>query len=109
MSTLNIDASRYLSTALKDRGFVISASNANGVANGFFRLKHASDTSQLIPYKLKLDNGNMTVTLPNDSTNLKFSSTGQTCLSPTFRTVVDQNRKPGNYSDVLTFTIVTKS
>jgi hypothetical protein len=100
---------KYDGAALKDQNFVINASNLNGTANGFYRLKHADDTSQLIPYKLKLDNGNTTVTLPNNGTDLKFSSTGQTCLSPTFRTVVDRNQKPGDYSDVLTFTVVTKS
>ncbi|WP_124475618.1 hypothetical protein [Burkholderia cepacia] len=100
----------YTGTEVRDKKFVINASNANGVASNRYRLKNLKDATQLVPYSLTLNSGTSTVLLPNASNaDVSFDSSGKTCFVPTFKATVDSSVKDGDYSDVLTFTVVTKS
>ncbi|MGT0249212.1 hypothetical protein [Burkholderia pyrrocinia] len=100
----------YTGTAVSGRTFVVNASNANGVVNNRYLLKNLTDASQKVPYSVTLNSGTGAVTLPNrDNTGISFSTSGKTCFVPTFKTSVGNLVKEGNYSDVLTFTVVTKS
>lgn len=100
----------YSGAAVSGKQFVINAGSANGVVNNRYRLKNLKDATQLIPYSLTLDSGASNVSLPNASNKaLSLNSSGRTCFVPTFKTTVDPNVKSGDYSDVLTFTVVTKS
>jgi len=89
--------------------FLISASNSFGVHNSRYRLRHTSDPTQLVPYTLTLDSGGTRIQLPGNSTALSFDTNGRTCFVPTFTTEVEKTVKEGDYSDVLTFTVTTKS
>ncbi|WDR86015.1 hypothetical protein [Burkholderia ambifaria] len=100
----------YTGTAVSGKKFVINASNENGVVNGRYRLKHVSDASQTVPYNVKLDSGASTLSLPNTgSATVPLSTSGKTCFVPTFTATVGERAKNGDYSDVLTFTVITKS
>lgn len=100
----------YSGAAVSGKNYIINASNANGVVNGSYLLKHLTDTSKTVPYSVKLDSGTSTVSLPNVSnTAVPLSSSGKTCFVPTFTTTVDKLTKAGDYNDVLTFMVVTKS
>ncbi|WP_321869284.1 hypothetical protein [Burkholderia ubonensis] len=100
----------YTGTAVSGKSFVINASNVNGVASNAYRLRNLKDTSQLVPYGVILDSGTSVISLPNASNAaLQLNSSGKTCFVPTFWTSVGSNVKEGDYSDVLTFTVVTKS
>lgn len=101
---------KYSDAIVANKSFIITATNENGVVNQQYQLNNLSDGSQVIPYKLLLDNGNQQVTLPNGSqTSLTLSKGGQTCFVPTFTTYAPKSIKKGDYSDVLTFNIVTKT
>ncbi|RQZ34672.1 hypothetical protein DIE16_21640 [Burkholderia sp. Bp9090] len=100
----------YSGAAVSGKQFVINAGSANGVVNNRYRLKNLKDATQLIPYSLTLDSGTSNVSLPNASNKaLSLNSSGRTCFVPTFKTTVDPSVKSGDYSDVLTFTVITKS
>ena len=100
----------YSGTAVSGKQFIINAGSANGVVSNLYRLKNLKDASQLIPYSVTLDSGTSNVVLPNANKKaLSFNSSGKTCFVPTFKTTVDPNIKSGDYSDVLAFTVVTKS
>ncbi|WP_321852132.1 hypothetical protein [Burkholderia diffusa] len=100
----------YLGAAVSGRQFIVTASNSNGIAQNRYRLKHVSDASQLVPYTISLDAGKSILNLPNTgNVALSLDSSGRTCFVPTFKTSVDRLLKEGDYSDVLTFTVVTKS
>ncbi len=100
----------YLGAAVSGKQFIINADSANGVAGSRYRLKNLKDASQLVPYNVTLDSGTSNVSLPNASNkSLPLNSSGRTCFVPTFKTTVDSTVKDGDYSDVLTFTVVTKS
>ncbi|WP_321959001.1 hypothetical protein [Burkholderia cenocepacia] len=89
---------------------VIDASNVNGIASNRYRLKNVKDASQLVPYKVTLDSGTSTLSLPNSTgTALYLNGSGRTCFVPKFNLTVGENVAEGDYSDVLTFTVVTKS
>ncbi|KVU49256.1 hypothetical protein DF046_16935 [Burkholderia cepacia] len=95
---------------MSGKQFIINAGNANGIAGNQYSLKNLNDATQLVPYSVKLDSGSSTVSLPNASkVALTLNSAGKTCFVPTFRTTVGAAVKAGDYSDVLTFTVVTKS
>ncbi|WP_414442789.1 hypothetical protein [Burkholderia sp. 22PA0106] len=98
----------YSGPSVKGKRFIIDASNANGVVGNRYRLKNMSDASQFIPYDVALL-GSSAFSLPN-ATNvaLTMSDSGKTCFVPTFKTTVDSKVKEGDYSDVLTFTVVTQ-
>ncbi|MFG1175779.1 hypothetical protein AAFN90_19710 [Erwiniaceae bacterium CAU 1747] len=50
------------------------------------------------------------LTLPNKvNKSLPLEAGGQTCFMPMFKTFAPKDIKKGDYSDVLTFNIVTKS
>lgn len=87
----------------------ISASNVNAVVNNRYTLKHVSDASQSVPYRLTLDSGSTRIQLPGNDAALSFDESGRTCFVPTFTTEVGKTVKEGDYSDVLTFTVTTKS
>ncbi|WP_159085740.1 hypothetical protein [Burkholderia sp. MSMB0856] len=100
----------YVGAAVSGRQFIVTASNSNGIAQNRYRLKHVNDASQLVPYTISLDAGTSILNLPNTgNVALSLDSSGRTCFVPTFKTSVDRLLKEGDYSDVLTFTVVTKS
>ncbi|WP_141715385.1 hypothetical protein [Burkholderia ubonensis] len=100
----------YTGTAVSEKSFIINASNFNGIASNMYRLRNLNDSSQLVPYGVTLDSGSSTVSLPNMSNAaLSLASSGNTCFVPTFKASVGSSVKEGDYSDVLTFTVVTKS
>ncbi|MDR0240942.1 MAG: hypothetical protein LBJ65_04975 [Burkholderia sp.] len=99
----------YSGPAVKDKKFVINASNANGFVDKNYRLNNLDDASKFVPYSIALNSGASTLSLPNSAdTALPLDSSGKTCFVPTFKTTVDAQAKDGDYSDVLTFTVVTK-
>jgi len=92
------------------RNFVINASSANGISGNRYLLRNASKPSQTVPYDLTLDSGSATFRLPNTSASpVRLNNGARTCFVPTFRTSVDATVDAGDYSDVLSFTVVTKS
>ncbi|WP_414451223.1 hypothetical protein AB4851_20325 [Burkholderia sp. 22PA0099] len=98
----------YSGASVKGRRFIVNASNANGVVGNRYRLKNMSDASQYVPYDLALS-GATSFPLPNSSdVALTMDPSGKTCFVPTFKTTVDNKVKDGDYSDVLTFTVVTQ-
>ncbi|EML1602281.1 hypothetical protein RVY52_007106 [Burkholderia cenocepacia] len=100
----------YTGTAVSGKSFIINASNVNGIASNTYRLRNLNDASQLVPYSVTLDSGSSTVSLPNMSNAaLSLDSSGKTCFMPTFKASVGSSVKGGDYSDVLTFTVVNKS
>lgn len=92
------------------RNFVIDATNANGVSGNRYLLKNISKPEQAVPYSVTLDSGSATFTVPNRSNSpVTLNNGNRTCFVPTFKTSVDMTVGTGDYSDVLSFTIVTKS
>ncbi|NTX26235.1 hypothetical protein HT746_03600 [Burkholderia pyrrocinia] len=92
------------------RNFVINATSANGVSGNRYLLKNTSKPSQTVPYDLTLDSGSATFRLPNTSGSaVRLNNASRTCFVPTFRTSVDMTVDAGDYSDVLSFTVITKS
>ncbi len=92
------------------RNFVINATSANGVSGNRYLLRNTSKPSQTVPYDLTLDSGSATFRLPNTSGSpVLLTNNIRTCFVPTFRTSVDATADAGDYSDVLSFTVVTKS
>ena len=101
----------YLSTESKGKDFIVNATNANGMVNNRFVLKHDLKPTNTLPYTLTLDSGGKQLLLPNsNNSTVKFdSSANQTCFTPTFDLYGSDNQEPGDYSDVITYEIVTKS
>ncbi|KVN28524.1 hypothetical protein WJ63_12285 [Burkholderia pyrrocinia] len=100
----------YIGAATSGKQFIINAGSANGVAGNRYRLKNLKDATQLVPYSLMQDSGTSNVSLPNASNkSLSLNSSGKTCFVPTFKTTVGPTVDEGDYSDVLTFTVITKS
>ncbi|MBN3839064.1 hypothetical protein [Burkholderia sp. Ac-20349] len=101
----------YSGSEVSGKLFVINASSANGIVGGRYRLRNLNDVTQYVPYNVTLDNGATIVPLPNASnkTVTFYSGASMACFTPTFSTTVSPNVKEGGYSDVLTFTVVTKS
>lgn len=92
------------------RNFVINATSANGVSGNRYLLRNTIKPSQTVPYDLTLDSGSATFRLPNTSASpVLLNNNFRTCFVPTFRTSVDATVDAGDYSDVLSFTVVTKS
>ncbi|BCQ42060.1 hypothetical protein [Erwinia rhapontici] len=101
---------QYDDRAMGGREFIINATSQNGTVNNQYQLKGLQDNTQNIPYQLTLDSGSDKVDLPNGTlTALPLLSGGKTCFLPTFRTFAPKGIKKGDYSDVLTFNIVTKA
>lgn len=100
----------YDAASVQSQKFIIAASNTNGVLNNRYQLRHLSDTSQVVPYSLTLlmlNGGGSSVQLPGNSTALPLASGDRSCYLPTFTTEVGKTVKEGDYSDVLTFTVIT--
>ncbi|MBU9375605.1 hypothetical protein KTE28_14865 [Burkholderia multivorans] len=98
---------RYPGSAVNGKRFVIDATSAAGTINGRYRLKNGTDT---IPYTVELSNGAVNIPLPNTSgMTVPLDSGGRSCWMPTFTTNVPADAKVGQYHDVLTFTVVTKT
>ncbi len=92
------------------RRFVIDATNQNGTSAGKFLLRNVKKADQVIPYSVTLDSGIERFNIPNQTKgSINLNKEQRTCFVPTFKTVVDYSIDTGNYSDVLSFTIVTKS
>ncbi|MBI0328348.1 hypothetical protein [Burkholderia plantarii] len=89
---------------------VVDAENQNGIVAHQYQLKDLADPTQIVPYNLVLSDGITDFTLPNQrNSTIKLNASGRTCLAPTFRTYVRPMLKKGTYSDVLTFTVTTKT
>ncbi|WP_175956884.1 hypothetical protein [Burkholderia sp. BCC0405] len=92
------------------RNFVINATSENGILGNRYLLRNTSKPSQTVPYDMTLDSGSATFRLPNaNASPVTLNNANRTCFVPTFRTSVDMTVDPGDYNDVLSFTIVTKS
>lgn len=92
--------------------YAISASNQNGLSgNGSYQLKHLTSPSDTIPYRLMLKNTatNAEVELPNTRNMISaLGNSGRECFDPTFSAETPATAKEGDYSDVLTFTVVAR-
>lgn len=100
----------YSAGDVASKQFIITASSKNGEVNNQYRLKNQDDDAQIIPYQLALDSGSQQLTLPNSANkSLPLEARGATCFMPTFTTFAPKNIGKGDYSDVLTFNIVSKS
>ncbi|MBI0329854.1 hypothetical protein [Burkholderia plantarii] len=89
---------------------VVDADSQNGVVENQYQLKALADPTQVVPYSVALNDGNTEFVLPNRARSaIQLSSSGRTCFAPTFRTYVRPLLKKGDYSDTLTFTVVTKT
>lgn len=101
----------YLSTESAGKDFVVNATNANGIVNNRFILKHSLNPTNTLPYTLTLDNMGKQIRLPNtDNSSIRFEDSGnQTCFTPTFDLYGNDDQELGDYTDVITYEIVTKS
>lgn len=101
----------YLSTESKGKDFIVNATSANGIVNNRFALKHSLKPSNNLPYTLTLDSAGSQLLLPNiKNSTLKFDSSGnETCFTPTFDLYGSDSQELGDYTDVITYEIVTKS
>ena len=89
--------------------YLISASNRNGVAESKFLLASAENGNETIPLYVELGGGGAPVALPSiNGLPLTLSKSGRTCLTPTFKAWAGATLKSTDFSDVLTFTIVTQ-
>ncbi|WP_123863516.1 hypothetical protein [Burkholderia plantarii] len=89
---------------------VVDADSENGTVANQYRLKSLADPTQIVPYSVMLNDGTTEFTLPNQNkSEIKLNASGRTCLAPTFRTYVKPGLKKGDYTDVLTFTVTTKT
>ena len=92
------------------RNFVIDATSKNGVLGGRYLLANSSKPSETVSYDLTLDSGSASFLLPNTAGSMvKLDKGNRTCFVPTFRTSVGIGAGAGDYSDVLSFTVITKS
>jgi len=92
------------------RRFVIDATSENGTSGGKFFLKNVANANQKVPYSITLDSGVDKFDVPNRiAGGITLNKGSRTCFVPTFKTSVDPTVDTGNYSDVLSFTIITKS
>ncbi|WP_174908937.1 hypothetical protein [Burkholderia diffusa] len=102
----------YAGTAVNGKKFVVSATGSNGAIGNRYQLQNSADPSQRVPYSITLSGGmsGIPIQLPNVGNEaISLDSSGRTCFVPTFTTMVDENVEPGTYTDVLTFTVVTKT
>lgn len=100
----------YDRKTVDSKQFIITASNQNGVVNNQYRMMKAGDTTQAIPYRLTLNSGLHRLVLPNlTGSAIPLEAGGKTCFMPTFTTMAPKGIQSGEYSDVLTFNIVTQS
>lgn len=101
----------YLSTESAGKDFIVNATNANGIVNNRFILKHSLNPTNTLPYTLTLDSMGKRILLPNtDNSSIRFEDSGnQTCFTPTFDLYGSDNQEIGDYTDVITYEIVTKS
>jgi len=92
--------------------YAINATNQNGFAsNGWYQLKHHSSPADAVPYQLVLQNTvtSAQVSLPNNgNVGSALANSGRECFIPTFTADTPKAAKEGDYSDVLSFTVVAK-
>ncbi|WP_246794485.1 hypothetical protein [Burkholderia perseverans] len=87
---------------------VVDAESQNGVINYQYRLKALADPTQVIPYTVTLNAGSYDINLPNRvRLPIVLNASGRTCFTSVFHTEVSPGQKSGDYSDVLTFTVVS--
>ncbi|MFN3068755.1 MULTISPECIES: hypothetical protein [Serratia] len=101
----------YLSTESAGKDFIVNATNANGMVNNRFLLKHSLTPTNTLPYTLTLDSMGKQILLPNtDNSSIRFEDSGnQTCFTPTFDLYGSDDQELGDYTDVITYEIVAKS
>ncbi|WP_141755025.1 hypothetical protein [Burkholderia plantarii] len=89
---------------------VVDADSQNGVVDNHYQLKALADPTQVVPYSVALDDGSVEFVLPNRTkSSIRLNSSGRTCFAPRFRTYVRPLLKKGDYTDVLTFTVVSQT
>jgi len=92
--------------------YAINAANQNGLSgNGLYQLKHLTSPSDTVPYRVVLQNplSNTKVDLPNNRNVVSsLGNSGRECFDPTFYAETPAAAKEGDYSDVLTFTVVAQ-
>ncbi|MBI0329656.1 hypothetical protein [Burkholderia plantarii] len=87
---------------------VVDAESQNGVVNDQYQLKALADPNQVIPYTVVLNGGLYDIDLPNRRRlPVVLNASGRTCFTSVFHTYVAPGLKRGDYSDVLTFTVVS--
>ncbi|RQV74571.1 hypothetical protein DF034_30030 [Burkholderia anthina] len=92
------------------RNFVVNATNANGMSGNRYLLRNTSKPEQVVPYNVTLSSGTATFPLPNiGASAIRLNEGNRTCFVPTFKASVGMSAGAGDYSDVLLFTVVTKS
>lgn len=92
--------------------YAINATNQNGLSgNGLYQLRHLTSPSDTVPYRVVLRNAssNTQVDLPNNRNVVSIlDNSGRECFDPTFHVETPKGAKEGDYSDVLTFTVVAQ-
>lgn len=92
--------------------YAINATNQNGLSgNGWYQLKHLTSPSDTVPYRVVLRNATTSteVALPNTGNVVSaLGNNGRDCFIPTFTADTPKAAKEGDYSDVLTFTVVAR-
>lgn len=92
--------------------YAIRATNQNGLSgDGSYQLKHLASPADAVPYRVALRNAltNATVELPNTRNVVStLGNSGRECFAPTFVVDTPKTAKEGDYSDVLTFTVVAR-
>jgi len=97
----------YSGTAAGGKRFMIDATSAGGVNGGRYRLRGPGGA---IPYSVELFDGRATIPLPNiGGRTIPLPDSGRICFAPEFTTDVPADLKAGQYNDVLTFSVVTKT
>ncbi|QKH34746.1 hypothetical protein FOC84_07210 [Achromobacter pestifer] len=92
--------------------YAINATNQNGLSgNGSYQLRHLTSPADTVPYRVVLQDAttNTEVALPNTSNAVSaLGNNGRDCFFPTFTADTPKAAKEGDYSDVLTFTVVAR-
>lgn len=92
--------------------YAINATNQNGLSgNGSYQLQHLTSPSDTVPYRVLLQNTatSTEVALPNTRNVVSaLGNGGRECFNPTFTVDTPKAAKEGDYSDVLTFTVVAQ-
>ncbi|MGS1007217.1 hypothetical protein [Achromobacter anxifer] len=102
----------YDGPKLAGYSYIINATNQNGLSgDGRYQLRHQAAPSDTVPYRLALRNAatNNQVELPGTrNVSSTLARIGRECFSPTFTAEPPKGTKEGDYSDVLTFTVVVR-
>jgi len=91
--------------------YALQATSQNGQMGNTYQLRHTESPSDAVPYQLSLENtlSRKVTVLPNSSTATTYLlPSGQECFVPTFMTNTPKAARAGDYSDVLSFTVIAQ-